>query len=389
MPSEPRQLRILICLLYYLPHRTGLTLYVQQLAEAMVARGHRVTVLCAHHSPETPAGESTQNGVRVVRLRPLPFAVSRGMFLPGYPLALWRLMRRHDVVSVHTPLLETALIGLFARLFGRRVVCTHHGDLVLPAGAVNRFITAAMFGLYRTLQGVTPALVCHTRDYAEHSYYLRPYLEKLCVIAPPVEVPRPDPARVAELRRRWAPEGGPILGFAGRFVEEKRPDLLIRSLEVVGAAFPGARIVFAGQHLIPYESYWERNRELVERFASRLTFLGVVPTFQEMADFYAACDVLVLTSDTECFALVQVEAMLCGTPVVMTDTPGGRVPVRLTGMGKLAPMGDWKAIGEAVVEVLREREKYVKPFAEIQERFSFARAMDAYEELFRQHARGG
>jgi glycosyltransferase involved in cell wall biosynthesis len=49
---------------------------------------------------------------------------------------------------------------------------------------------------------------------------------------------------------------GPVIGFAGRFVEEKRPDLLIRALEVVNRAFPEARIVFAGQHQIPYEAYW-------------------------------------------------------------------------------------------------------------------------------------
>jgi glycosyltransferase involved in cell wall biosynthesis len=297
-------------------------------------------------------------------------------------------MREQDGVSVHTPLFETAFIGLAARLTGRKVVCTHHGDLVLPVGLVNRIITSVLFAFYRTLGAVTPAFVCHTRDYAENSYYLRPYLDRLVVVPPPVEVPPPNPERVAELRRRWAPEGGPILGFAGRFVEEKRPDLLIRSLEVVGTAYPDARIVFAGQHLIPYESFWERNRELVDRYQDRLVFLGVVPSFQEMSDFYAACDVLVLTSDTECFALVQVEAMLCGTPVVMTDTPGGRMPVRETGMGKIAPMGDAKAIGEAVVEVLKDRERYLKPFAEIQERYSFSRAMDAYEALFRKHARG-
>src|SRR5689334_21880024 len=154
------KLKILICLLYYLPHRTGLTLYVQQLAERLAARGHRVTVLCARHSRETPFGESIEHGVRVVRLRPLPLAISRGMILPGYPKALLRLIREHDVVSVHTPLMETALIGLAARDAGRRVVNTHHGDLVLPAGLRNRIITAVMYAFYRTLARTVPALVC-------------------------------------------------------------------------------------------------------------------------------------------------------------------------------------------------------------------------------------
>lgn len=388
MQSSERDgsLRILICLLYYLPHRTGLTLYVQQLAERLAARGHKVTVLCARHSPETPLGESVENGVRVVRLWPLPLAISRGMILPGYPKALLRLIREHDVLSVHTPLMETALIGLAARAAGRKVVITHHGDLVLPAGLRNGIITSVMHAFYRTLARSAPALVCHTLDYARESYYLKPYLEKVVVIPPFVDVPAPDPERVRELRRSWSPAGGPVIGFAGRFVEEKRPDLLIRALEVINRTFPEARIVFAGQHQIPYEAYWPRHQPLVERFRDQLVFLGVVPSPQDMADFYAACDVLALPSDTECFALVQVEAMLCGTPVVMTDTPGGRVPVQLTGMGKIVPRDDWKALGEGIVEVLSGRERFVRPKAEIERCFSVEETVRRYEELFRLHA---
>jgi glycosyltransferase involved in cell wall biosynthesis len=381
--SEGSPLRILICLLYYLPHRTGLTLYVQQLAERLAARGHRVTVLCARHSPETPLGESIENGVRVVRLWPLPVAISRGMILPGYPKALLRLIREHDVVSVHTPILESALIGLAARAAGRKVVVTHHGDLVLPAGLRNRIITALMLAFYRTLARTAPALVCHTLDYAQNSYYLSPYLEKVQVIPPFIDVPKPDPERVKELRRSWSPKGGPVIGFAGRFVEEKRPDLLIRALEVINRAFPEARIVFAGQHQIPYEAYWPRHQPLVDRYREQLVFLGIVPSPQDMANFYAACDVLALPSDTECFALVQVEAMLCGTPVVMTDTPGGRVPVHLTGMGKIVPRGDWKALGEGIVEVLSGRARFVRPAGEIERHFSVEETVRRYEELFR------
>jgi glycosyltransferase involved in cell wall biosynthesis len=380
------KLKILICLLYYLPHRTGLTLYVQQLAERLAARGHQVTVLCARHSRETPLGESMENGVRVVRLWPLPVAISRGMVLPGYPWALFRLIREHDVVSLHTPMLETALISLAARLAGRRIVVTHHGDLVLPAGALNRVITAVMFGFYRFMASAAPAFVCHTLDYARHSYYLEPYLERVKVIPPFIDVPRPDPERVRELRRAWSPDGGPVIGFAGRFVEEKRPDLLIHSLEVINRTFPKARVVFAGQHQIPYETYWPRHKELVDRYQDQLVFLGVVPSPQDMADFYAACDVLALPSDTECFALVQVEAMLCGTPVVMTDTPGGRVPVQLTGMGKIVPRNDWQALGEGIVEVLSHRERFVRPAVEIERHFAVEETVSRYEELFALHA---
>ncbi len=107
---------------------------------------------------------------------------------------------------------------------------------------------------------------------------------------------------------------------------------------------------------------------------------------QAMANFYAACDMLVLPSDTECFALVQVEAMLCGTPVVMTDTPGGRVPVTETGMGKIVPRGDWSAMGQAVIDILQDPDQYHKSYEHITQCFNLDETVDRYEKHFRRAA---
>jgi len=96
---------------------------------------------------------------------------------------------------------------------------------------------------------------------------------------------------------------------------------------------------------------------------------------------------LALTSDSECFALVQVEAMLCGTPVVMTDTPGGRVPVQATGMGKIVPRGDHQAMGQAIISVLDNPAACRKSRAEVEEIFNFQRTVNQYEALFREHGR--
>jgi glycosyltransferase involved in cell wall biosynthesis len=190
-----------------------------------------------------------------------------------------------------------------------------------------------------------------------------------------------------QLRSHWSHAGGPIIGFPGCFVQEKRPDLLIKSLEIVNQKYPNARIVFAGEYNIPYERTWSRHQALVEEHKDQLIFLGLLEDMQEMANFYAACDVVALTSDTECFALAQVEAMLCGAPVVMTNIPGGRVPVMNTGMGKMAKQGDHFSIGEALIDVIENREQYVKPREYIEACFSFQETVDRYEQFFRQFAR--
>ena len=383
--DDSRKLKILICLLYYLPHRTGMQLYIQRIAEELVNRGHEVTVLCVRHQPNLPY-EETINGVKIVRLWAPIIPISRGMIMPAYPFVAYRLIKSHDVVSVHTPMLETAMVDVIARITGRTVIPTHHGDLILPKGLSNRFIETTMFMLYKFMAKRAPRVVAYSDDYADNSYYLQPFRDKVKVIYPPISMPESIPENAEKLRAEWSPDGAPIIGYAGRFVQEKRPDLLIQALDVINQTYPNAKIVFAGQYDIPYEDTWERYQPIVQQYKDQLIFLGMLDNMQSMADFFAACDILALPSDSECFALVQVEAMLCGTPVVMTDTPGGRVPVQVTGMGKLMPPGDAVGMGEAIVSVLDDPDTYQRTHDEIVSKFSFDETVNRYEAVFKEYA---
>ncbi len=379
-----RPLKILAAIQYYLPHRTGVPVYLQRVSEALVQRGHTVTILTARHLKDLQR-EEVVNGVRLIRLW-APLKVSRGMVMPTYPWVAWSLIRSHDVVWLQTPMLETSLLAVLAGMAGKKVIGTHHGDLILPPGLFNRFVQWFTFQHYRFFAKRAHRLIAYSHDYADHSYYLKPFRDKVSVIYPPFSALEPQPARVTELRRRWQHNGGPIIGYAGRFVREKRPDLLIRALEVINRRYASARVVFAGEYSIHYEDTWKRTQPLIQRYEDQLVFLGKLESMQAMANFYAACDVLVLPSDSECFALVQVEAMLCGTPVVMTNTPGGRVPVQMTGMGRIVPCGDWKAIGEAVLEILDQPQRFIKPREAIVQHFNLQETVKRYEKHLRQAA---
>lgn len=372
-------------LLYYHPHPTGLTYNVQMVAEALAKRGHRVTVLAARHTKETPPGESMLNGVRVIRLW-APIRISRGMLMPSFPWQLYRLMREHDVVNIHIPMLEAGLAALLARLAGIKMVATHHADLILPKSILNDIITKLMFSTYKYMARRVPCIIGYSVDNADHSFYLVPFREKVRTIYPPVIIPQPDPARVRRLQAEWRCQGGPLIAFCGRFAQEKRPDLVIRSLQVINQRYPNARVVFAGEYKIPYEDTWKRQRDLVAQFSSQLIFLGLLKNRQELADFYAACDVLAVPSDIEVFGLVQGESMLCGTPVVTSNIYGGRVPVSVTGMGKLSKPGDWKSLGESLLDVIENRASYIKPRKRVSEIFSLKTTVDQYEAIFHEYA---
>ena len=307
--------------------------------------------------------------------------------MPSYPWRLYSLLRKHDVVNVFTPMLETALAAFLAEIAGINVVVTHTSDLVLPKSTANDLITQVMFGFFKYMARRAPIIIGLSDDYVDSSAWLAPFRGKVKAVFPPIDIPAPDHSTVKRLRQQWQHKHGPLIGFSGRFVQEKRPDLLIRSLEIINEKYPNARILFTGQHDVPYEDTWQRHRDLVKRFDSQLLFLGLLKSRQDLANFYAACDVFVLPSDSEGFAMAQVEAMLCGTPVVMTDIPGGRVAVTKTGMGKLAKRGDWKSIGETIIEVLDEPAEFTKPREYIADIFSFEKFINQYEAIFHEYAK--
>ncbi|MCG2768635.1 MAG: glycosyltransferase family 4 protein, partial [Anaerolineae bacterium] len=151
--------------------------------------------------------------------------------------------------------------------------------------------------------------------------------------------------------------------------------------------FPNLQVLYAGEYedVMGERAYMDRLKPIIERYRDHWAFLGVVPP-DEMAEFFSVCDCLVVASvnSTESFGLVQVEAMLSGTPVVATDLPGVREPVRVTGMGEVVPKEDARALGQAVVRVLRHGDAYVEPREEIERIFSLQRTVEEYERLFRE-----
>jgi len=130
-----------------------------------------------------------------------------------------------------------------------------------------------------------------------------------------------------------------------------------------------------------YERFYERCRPLVEAERAHIIEVGLIREPQRMANFYAMCDVVALPSRTDCFPSVQVEAMLSGTPVVATDIPGAREVVRVTGMGRLVTPREPAALAEGLIEVLRNREAYLKPTEQIRRIFDPDVSIRSYEAL--------
>lgn len=372
-------MNILVVLTYYHPHWTGLTVHAVRVAEHLAERGHRVTVLTTRHSPELARDEMI-NGVRVVRLWPLT-RFSRGMITPAFPWAAAQLIAEHDVVQIHTPLPEAPIVAALCRLLGRPLLMTHHGDVVMPDSLTEQLIERAAFHILRAAASAADGITSYSEDYARHSKLLWPFRDKLTCIYPPVEFPQPDPAAAATWKHDLGLEGKRLIGFAGRWVSEKGFDDLLRALPFIRAELPEAHLVFAGERNVVYDDFYRVCQPLIEAQQEHITFLGLIRDRRRLANFYAMLDLFVLPSHTDMMALTQVEAMLCGTPVVATDIPGARVVVRETGFGRLAPPYNPPELARTIVETLRDRERYLPTPAGVRRIFNTRQTIDAYEQL--------
>ena len=378
-------MKILTALTYYRPHTSGLTIYAERLAEALVRRGHEVTVLTAHFDPGSPK-EETVNGVHIVRV-PVMFRVNKGVIMPTIGYYATREALRHDVILLHLPQFDAAGMALRGRLFRKPTAILYHCDLLLPPGAFNKIVNRVVLTMNDIAGRFAHKVIGYTEDFACHSPFLTKFEYKREIITPPVQLPEATPDAVHAFKLKHNPEGRPVIGMATRFASEKGVGVLIDALPKVLDTFPNAKVLYAGQYKNVWgeEQYFEQLRPKIERLQAegRWAFLGVL-TLAQMAEFFPNLDVLVVPSlnSTETFGFVQIEAMMNGTPAIAANLPGVRQPVTMTGMGRVVPIGDSPALADAIIDVLTNPDTFAGDPKAIKQMFAPETNALAFERMF-------
>ncbi|MEA3038572.1 MAG: teichuronic acid biosynthesis glycosyltransferase TuaC [Sphingomonadales bacterium] len=127
---------------------------------------------------------------------------------------------------------------------------------------------------------------------------------------------------------------GPLVVTAGALIPRKRPELVLQVARLV----PEATFLFVGDG--PERARLERSAGPNVRFA------GARP-HEALPSYLSAAAVMLLPSRSEGLANVWVEALACGTPLVVTDAGGAREVVTSAEAGRIvAP--EPEALAEAV-----------------------------------------
>jgi glycosyltransferase involved in cell wall biosynthesis len=151
----------------------------------------------------------------------------------------------------------------------------------------------------------------------------------------------------------------PVLVAVGRFTEVKRLPLLIaafgRARRATGR--PASLVLVGG-----YPGEWEVEHpyDTIRRTGARDVYLAGWHDHDELTDFFAAADAVVLASVREQFGSVLVEGMACGLPAIAVNRLGPADIVRPGQTGWLVAPDDEAELAGALAEAIAHPEERLR-----------------------------
>lgn len=327
----------------YFPVLGGIENHVRDLSEALVGRGHRVTVLTTSLDHRTTV-ETPRPGFVVIKAARLFHAASTPISIAA-PLLARHL--RADIAHVHMPYPPGDLLARLVR--GRPpLVITYHSDIVRQQGLLRLYRPL----LERTLSQAA-VIMATSPQYVQSSPFLRRHVAKCAVVPLGVDVARfgnATPEQIATLRQRYGIGKEPHALFVGRLRYYKGLHILLDALATV----PEARLLVAGTGP-------ERERLVGQANAlgivGRVQFLGDVPD-HDLPVLYQSAALFALPAHlrAEALGVAQIEALASGVPCISTELGTGTSFANLHGVtGLVVPPDDPAALAKALQTLLGDQ----------------------------------
>jgi glycosyltransferase involved in cell wall biosynthesis len=268
----------------------------------------------------------------IVAGQPVSFA------LPAYLKSL-----PADIVHVHHPN-PYALLAYRASGHPGKLVVTYHSDIVRQK-VLGSLIAPVLDTIWRR----TSAFTVSSEPFIESSSVLRRYRDKVHAVPHGIQPDpylQPENQEADEVRSRYP---GPLFLCVGRLVPYKGFTYAIDAMDLLRKSGTKAHLIIAGDGPLRVELQGRVNRLGLEDWVS------MAGRVEDTLPYYQAADVFMLPSceNNETLGLVQVEAMMCGKPVINTNLPTGVPHVSLQGLtGLTVAVKDARALADAMIHLI-------------------------------------
>lgn len=346
------------------PIKGGVEKVMYSFMLGLASRGIICDMLCASDDEEVGVTQITPKS-KLIKVKTVTKKAST-MISPDMVAKLKHICHRYDIIHIHLPD-PMAVVALMFSGYKGKVVVHWHSDILKQKILLQFFKPLQSWVVNRAdlILGTTPV-------YVQESSALKHAQHKVDYLPIGVRERQPDPEAITLIRNQYP--GKKIIYSMGRLVQYKGYEYLIEAASLL----PSDYVVLIGGSG-PLKG---QLQEMVRKYQlqHKVFILGFIPREVESA-YYGACDVFCLSSTlkTEAYAIVQVEAMSCGRPIIATKIPGSGV--------------SWvNAHGESGINVEPCSSKEIAMAAQmicedphLYERFSIG-ALHRYHRLFTQEA---
>jgi len=321
-------------------------IFVHQFAKRIHRVGANVFVITTTKNKQNKEFEK-MDGISIFRIGSC-FSI---FYNPYKLLILYKMLRRADVVNIHAIDILGAILELIAKLMKKPIVITVHRADVLPT---NSLLFNLLRGIALKIANVIIAVSYATKDLAVK---IGAPKDKVVVVYNTVEesifFPRPKPLCRIKL---GIPQNSKVILSVGNLIPRKGFIYLIRAMPIILNKIPDALMIIIGdgpeKNLL---SYLVRRLKLEDK----VILTGKVST-DDLCLYYGAADVFVLPSLHEGHAMVLLEAMASGLPVVATKVGGNVETVLHNKNGYLIPPKNVNQLADAIINILIDKNRIRK-----------------------------
>lgn len=314
------------------------------LARGMVEAGRQVDLVLVR--AQGAYLHQIPTGVRVIDL-------DKSSVFKAVP-ALVRYLRRERPRALLSNLTHVNIAALIAKAIaggGARVVVTEHSQISDKAARQRRPRGRLLYRSVPLFYRLADAVVAVSQGTANDvTRFAGLQSRPVRCIYNPVYSDALANAADAPVDHPWLQPGGPpvVLG-AGRLHPQKGFDVLMRAFAAARRTTP-CKLIIMGEG---------EERSRLEGLARELAITDDVALVGFVDNPYAMmsrASAFAMSSRSEGFSLVLLEALACGAPVVATDCASGPSEILDQGRyGVLVPVDDVEALAEGIVDTLKRK----------------------------------
>ena len=284
---------------YAYPHIGGIENVINQINELLPNEDFEKEVICCSNTDKS----SVENGVKYVRCPYICEVASNNISLSF----IWQLHKVNtDILHYQMPCIFAVLAHFIARPKYKKLYISYQSDITVYPNLMRFF-----WGIYKKFLASADKIHVLSPGHITGSALLQNYKEKCVVIPHGIALDyKVDSEKVQAIRDKY--KGKKILFSLGRHVKYKG---FIYAIEAMKNIDNAVYLLGGSGVLTPEFEQYIKDNNLQEK----VVLLGRLSE-EEMDIYYEACDVYLFPSvgKTECYGIVQIEAMRHSKPVINT-----------------------------------------------------------------------